>query len=305
MIDSELTIRKLEIFLAFMEKKNIARAAEALGISSVSVHRALHSLEEVLRCPLYASEGRNLRPLPAAQTLAHYAEEVLMVTRRAIEATRLAAGYGSGRMKLGCLYSLTLEIVPKLIMGLKRRRPEMEIDLTMNSNQNLLTRLDDGQLDAALVSVTDKKAELASFEVLPLFADGIYFAMPVSVPEPDGDFVDLADFRHEKFVTLNEGFATAESFRQAFDVAGFRPDVVTRLNDIFSLMNLVQAGIGCSLVPKRVKKVFENSVRLLPLAEKYQTSQTVALVFPKTRERDPDMLALVAEARMIARQAEN
>ena len=38
------------------------------------------------------------------------------------------------------------------------------------------------------------------------------------------------------------------------------------------------------------------------LAEKYRNRQTVALVFPKNRERDPDMLALVAEARMIARQ---
>ena len=302
MIDSELTIRKLEIFLAFMEKKNIARTAEALGISGVSVHRALHSLEEVLRCPLYVQEGRNLRPLPAAQTLAHYAEEVLMVTRRAIEATRQVAGYGSGRMKLGCLYSLTLEIVPQLIMGLKRRRPEMEIDLTMNSNQNLLASLDDGQLDAALISVSDKKAAPGGFEVLPLFEDDIYFAMPASAARAVSGTVDLADFADEKFVTLNDGFATAESFSQAFDVAGFKPDVVTRLDDIFSLMNLVQAGVGCSLVPKRVKKVFENSVRLLPLAEKYQTSQMVALVFPKTRERDPDMLALVAEARMITRQ---
>lgn len=302
MIDSELTIRKLEIFLAFMEKQNIARAAEALGISNVSVHRALHSLEEVLRCPLYVQEGRNLRPLPAAQTLAHYAEEMLMVTRRAIEATRLAAGYGSGRMQLGCLYSLTLEIVPKLIMGLKRRRPEMEIDLTMNSSQNLMARLEEGQLDAILVSVSGNKAELAGFDVLPLFEDDIYFAMPVSAAKPVPEPVDLADVAGEKFVTLNEGFATAESFSQAFDVAGFKPEVVTRLNDIFSLMNLVQAGVGCSLVPKRVKKVFDNSVRLLPLAEKYRTSQTVALVFPKSRERDPDMLALVAEARMITRQ---
>lgn len=293
----------MKFFWLSWKRKTWHARAEALGLSSVSVHRALHSLEEVLRCPLYASEGRNLRPLPAAHTLAHYAGEVLMVTRRAIEATRQAAGYGSGRMKLGCLYSLTLEIVPKLIMGLKRRRPEMEIDLTMNSNQNLLAGLDEGQLDAALVSVSDAKAELAGLDILPLFEDDIYFAMPVSATKPVTDTIDLADFANEKFVTLNEGFATAQSFSQAFDVAGFKPEVVTRLNDIFSLMNLVQAGVGCSLVPKRVKKVFENSVRLLPLEEKYQTSQTVALVFPKTRERDPDMLALVAEARMITRQA--
>lgn len=84
--------------------------------------------------------------------------------------------------------------------------------------------------------------------------------MPVSATKPVTDTIDLADFANEKFVTLNEGFATAQSFSQAFDVAGFKPEVVTRLNDIFSLMNLVQAGVGCSLVPKRVKKVFENSV---------------------------------------------
>lgn len=54
MIDPELTIRKLEIFLAFMDKCNIARTAETLGISGVSMHRALHSLEEVLICPLFS-----------------------------------------------------------------------------------------------------------------------------------------------------------------------------------------------------------------------------------------------------------
>ncbi|MCX2946422.1 LysR family transcriptional regulator, partial [Rahnella perminowiae] len=58
MIDSEITFRKLEIFLAYMEKQNITRAAEQLGLSSVSVHRALHSLEEGLRCPLFIHRGR-------------------------------------------------------------------------------------------------------------------------------------------------------------------------------------------------------------------------------------------------------
>lgn len=76
MIDSEITLRKLEIFLAFMEKENISRAAESLGLSSVSVHRALHTLEEGFRCPLFVHKGRNLLPLPAAHTLAEYAHDL-------------------------------------------------------------------------------------------------------------------------------------------------------------------------------------------------------------------------------------
>ena len=223
--------------------------------------------------------------------------------RRAIDATREAAGYGRGRMKLGCLYSLTTELVPRLIMGLKRRRPEMEIDLSMNSSRELLAQLNEGQLDAILVSLPGKKVELAGLETLPLFEDTFYLAVPLSSSVPLAEPVELADLKEEKFVTMNDGFATAQCFSDAFAEAGFEPVVVTRLNDIFSLMNMVQAGVGLSLVPRRIGKVFDSSVRLVGLAEKYRKKQTVALVFPKSRERDPDILALVAEARMMARHS--
>lgn len=305
MIDNDFTIRKLEIFLAFMERQNIARAAETLGISSVSVHRALHSLELTLRCPLFARDGRNLRPLPAAQTLAHHAKETLIRIRCLIDATRETAGFGNGRMKLGCLYSLTTEIVPQLIMGLKRRRPQMEIDLSMNAGRNLLAQLKDNQLDAALMSLPGEKTEMSGLITLPLFEDSFYLAVPLTASPQIREPADLADLQQEKFVTLKDGFATAQQFQDAFEAANYQPTVVTRLNDIFSLMNMVQAGVGYSLVPGRIGKVFANSVKLISLAEKYRKSQTVALVFPKNRERDPDMLALIAEARMIARTTQS
>lgn len=51
LIDEEFTLKKLEIFLAFMRTGNLARAAAELQTSNVSVHRAIHSLENALRCP--------------------------------------------------------------------------------------------------------------------------------------------------------------------------------------------------------------------------------------------------------------
>ena len=54
MSSDEITLRKLEIFLVFMRERNLARAAEALSLSSVSVHKAIHSLEAAVGCPLFA-----------------------------------------------------------------------------------------------------------------------------------------------------------------------------------------------------------------------------------------------------------
>ncbi|MCT4707879.1 LysR family transcriptional regulator [Enterobacteriaceae bacterium H16N7] len=299
-IDAEITFRKLEIFMAFMEKGNIARTAEALGISGVSVHRALHTLEEGVRCPLFVHKGRNLVPLPSAVTLLEHSKEAVALMERGIEETRQAAGVGQGRLRIGTLYSLTLETVPRLIMGMKIRRPELELDLTMGSNDLLLNMLEDGVLDAILISVSEIELN-PGLETLPLFQDDIFLAAPASYPLDNSKFADLRDFHDQKFVSLAEGFATYNGFQEAFHIAGFEPEIVTRVNDIFSMLSLVQAGVGLSLMPGRMKKVYENSIQLLKLAEPYQMKQQIAIVFARNRELDPNLLALAAEGRMYAR----
>lgn len=301
MIDSEITFRKLEVFLVFMEKLNIARTAEQLGLSSVSVHRALHSLEEGLRCPLFIHRGRNLLPLPAADTLQQHAIQVIEQMALGIQAAQRTAGFGEKRIRLGTLYSLTLETIPRLIMGLKIRRPDLELELIMGSNETLLSRLAAQQLDAILISTSDSFIDEQLYENLPLFKDDIYLAVPADSALVTEGTVDLRDFRQQKFVSLAEGFATYHGFQEAFQIAGFEPDIVTQVNDIFSMLSLVQAGVGCTLIPGRMKGVYADTVKLLPLAEPYQMRQTIALVFARSRERDPNLLALAAESRMYAR----
>lgn len=300
-IDAEITFRKLEIFMVFMEKGNIARTAEALGISGVSVHRALHTLEEGVRCPLFIHKGRNLVPLPAANTLLEHSKEAVALMVRGIAETRQTAGVGQGRLRIGTLYSLTLETVPRLIMGMKLRRPELEMDLTMGSNQMLLNMLEDGVLDAILISISESEIDRNRLEALPLFQDDIFLAASSTFPLDTSKLADLREYHNEKFVSLAEGFATYNGFQEAFHIAGFEPEIVTRVNDIFSMISLVQAGVGLALMPGRMKKVYENSVQLLKLADPYQMQQSIAIVFARNREHDPNLLALAAEGRMYAR----
>ena len=141
LIDEELTLKKLEVFLAFMRTGNLARAAAELQTSNVSVHRAIHSLESALRCPLFKHEGRNLTPLESAYVLEERAQKLIQDMVESVRLTREAAGFSAERFKLGSLYSLTVKTVPQLIMGLKIRRSELNIDLILGSNIDLLYKL--------------------------------------------------------------------------------------------------------------------------------------------------------------------
>jgi LysR family transcriptional regulator, malonate utilization transcriptional regulator len=293
-IDEEITFRKLEILLAFMESGSLARTAELLGVSTVSVHRALHSLESGARCSLFRLEGRNLQPNDAARALADVAREVLRSMADGLRSTREIAGYAADSIRIGSLYSLTSGVVPALIMGLKLRKPELQADLVLGSNKDLLRKLHDGVIDASIMGVPDDP----ELEAQVLFEDDVFFAAPADSPHAAQPFVELARCADQAFVSLTEGFVTYQGFLEAFRMAGFTPRVVMTTGDIFSLMNLVGGGIGCTLLPGRVRAVLPGNVKLIPLRTKVPVRQKIGLCFLRSRERDPNLLALLAACRV-------
>lgn len=300
-LDEEITFRRLEMLLAFLETGNLARAAERLEVSVVTVHRALHSLEAGVRCNLFRHEGRNLLPTEAAHALADVAREVLRQMHEGVRTTREIAGYAADRIRIGSLYSLTSGTVPALIMGLKLRKPDLQTELVLGSNADLLQRLRAGTIDAALMGTPEDQPDL---ETQLLFEDEIFFAAPKgSAYEHQGE-VDLAACGDERFVSLTEGFVTFTRFMDAFRVAGFMPNVVMKTGDIFSLMNLVGGGIGCTLLPGRIRSVLPAQAVLVPLQLPYRMLQRISLTFLRTRERDPNLLSLLAACRQFTTEAE-
>lgn len=295
-INEEITFRKLEILISFLESGSLARAADRLGISAVSVHRALHSLEAGTRCALFRLEGRNLQPTDAAQALAEVARDILQRMDEGIRATRALAGYAAERIRIGSLYSLTSGTVPSLIMALKLRKPDVQAELILGSNTDLLQKLRDGTLDASIMGLPEGTHDI---EAQSLFEDNIYFAAPANSPYADLETINLEDCVDERFVSLQEGFVTYSRFVDAFRIAGFEPQVVMTTNDIFSLMNLVGGGIGCTLLPGRVRSVLPQTVRLIPLDPRFTIRQNIALCFLRSRERDPNLLALLAASRTL------
>ncbi|AOI86144.1 MULTISPECIES: LysR family transcriptional regulator [Burkholderia] len=293
-INEEITFRKLEVLLAFMEAGSLAKAAEALGVSTVSVHRALHTLEEGMHCALFRHEGRNLIPTDAAQVLAEVAGEVLKTMTDGIRSTREAAGYGAGQLKIGSLYSLTIRTVPEVVIALKERRPELQAELVLGSNADLLDKLRQGAIDATLMALPEPDAEIES---IALFEDEMFFAAPVGSPYAQHDAIDLRTCDDAPFVSLGEGFATHHGFTEAFRAAGVTPNVAMRVGDIFSLINLVSGGVGCSLLPGRVRDLFAHKIALVPLAGP-TIRQTIGLSFLHRRERDPNLLALATVCRL-------
>ena len=265
----------------------------------MSIHKALHSLETAVACPLFIKEGRQLKALPAAQYLAEASADLLVDVERILKKTRAKAGVESSQIRLGSMYSLTANIIPRMIMGTKIRRPDLDIDLYLGSNEDLLKKLYEGNVDAVVIAVP-AEGSLEGLEIVPLFEDDLFLASSKG-NKPKAAQVDLSEYEHEKFLTLQDGFATTAGFYDAFKLAGFAPNVVMRVGDIFSLMNMVSGDMGRTLLPGRVRALMGNAIEFTPLQAKYQVSQRIGLIYLQANESNPNILALAAEARMLQR----
>jgi LysR family malonate utilization transcriptional regulator len=299
MLNDEVTLRKLEILCSFVRTGSLSKTAEELHLSSVSIHKALHSLESGIGCPLFIKEGRQLKTLPAAIYLAEASTDLLADVDRVLKKTKAKAGIESGQIHLGSMYSLTANIIPRIIMGAKIRRPNLDIDLYMGSNEDLMKRLIEGVVDAVAIAVPEQNLP-DGVQVVPLFEDRLYLASSKN-RKPSQAEIDLSEYENEKFLTLQDGFATTTGFYEAFQLAGFQPKVVMKVGDIFSLMNMVSGELGRSLLPGRVKALMGDTIEFTPLLPKYQVIQRIGLLYLQANESNPNILAIAAEARMLHR----
>jgi len=218
-----------------------------------------------------------------------------------VNKTREAAGFAAKVLNLGSLYSLTVNTLPSVISGLKLRRGELDIQLLLSSNRDLVKKLKATELDAIIVALNETTQDQV-FEHLSMFEDEIFLAVNKNSTYAQYPEIDLSLLKNETFLTLAKGFATRSDSDVIFEKAGIDPKVFLEVSDIFTLISMVSSGVGFALLPGRISTIYESSVKLIPLHTSYKIKQEIGLVFLKSKERDPNLLALIAECRMFTKK---
>ncbi|MDA3920402.1 MAG: LysR family transcriptional regulator [Salinisphaera sp.] len=294
----EITLRKLEIFLVFMHERNLARAAEALSLSSVSVHKAIHSLEAAVGAPLFAHRGRALEPLDSAYVLASHAADIIDSIQRSVDATRQAAGISPRTFRIGALYSLTISLVPRMINEIQKALPGCDIELVLGSNSALEDQLAAGDIDAALLCVHEL-ARQNSRVIVDLFEDELYLVSPAQPTGTTRTPVDLSHYADRPFVVLSQEFSSGRDAYRMFQQAGMTPHVALRANDIFSLSSLVRGGVGLALLPGRIDQLYPGALHFARVRPEQTVHQTLGLCYLTSRAGDEAIDALEAAARAV------
>ncbi|MGX9876550.1 LysR substrate-binding domain-containing protein [Streptomyces cellulosae] len=286
-----MELRHLQHFVAVAEDQHFTRAAERLMVSQSGLSASIRALERELQTPLFVRTTRRVTLTEAGRALLAEAERILAQVRAAHEAVAAVQGVLRGTLAVGTEQCIAGVDVAKLLAAFRRRHPDVEIRLRQWGSAALAEEVAAGRLDLAFAYRVD--ADPDQLRVVPLTGE------PVTVLcHPDhrlaraGAPVTPRDLAGEVFVDFHPAWGPRRATDAAFAVAGVRRMVALEVNDVHSLLDLVDENLGVAVVPSHFRHK-RPSLTALPLKDTGEAAyETVALV-PSPRATSPAARALM------------
>lgn len=289
-----MELRHLRYFVAVAEELHFHRAAERLHISQPPLSQQIRALETELGVQLLERNRRSVALTAAGAVFLSEVREILAAVDAAAESARSVARGEAGRLALGFVGSAMHGALPGVLRAHRRAFPQVELVLTELPTAGQLEALRVGRIDVGVIRppVREPGLVLESIHTEPFV---------VALPEEHGlaarREVALADLVGEPFVLLarREAPGLHESLEQAMADAGGVPRVVQEAREMQTVVGLVAAGLGVSLVPASVGADQHRGVAFRPVAGSAPTVE-LALAW-RPDDRSPVLAAFLATAR--------
>lgn len=282
-----MTFAQLRVLVAVAEHGGFTAAAARLGMSQPAVSRAIAALEQELGAPLL-SRGRNGAALTDAGTrvLAHARETVrhANLIREELAAVR---GDVRGRLSVASFPTATAHLIPPLLRRFAERYPHVTVRLFEGTDQEARRWLDEGAADVAVVTLPARGVdahELARDEMVAVVpADHRLAALTTA------SFGELA---REPFVLSTGGCEPI--IAAAAREAGIRLRYAYEAREVATVLAMVEAGLGVSVVPTLALEASRAGIAAVPLAP--SVPRTLALAVRTDAHQSPVARAFLAAA---------
>jgi DNA-binding transcriptional LysR family regulator len=293
-----IDVRRLRLLFELSHRGTITAVAEALAYTPSAVSQQLATLEREAGVPLLERTGRRVALTPAGVLLARHAESVLAVLEEASAALAATRSSLTGPLRIGAFPSAARTILPPALVALGGEHPGLELMVTELDPVAVPGALHAGALDVALTFVYDYvPAEPdPALDLEPLLEESLYLAAAAGQCGTAG--TSIHDWRDAPWIAGSPGTLCHTMVIRACQACGFTPRIRHHADDFATVLALVAAGQGVSLIPQLGVAVTPPGVSLTPVTARRRTS----IACRKGTSRHPSVAAFAAAIREQSRQ---
>ncbi|WP_436598395.1 LysR substrate-binding domain-containing protein [Pseudomonas aeruginosa] len=269
-----MELRHLRYFIAVAEELHFGRAAERLGISQPPLSQQIQALEEEIGARLFERTNRRVELTDAGRLFLDESRQVLAQVDKAVLLARRAHLGELGELKIGFTSSAPFtSTIPSSIHAFRKAYPDVHLDLQEMSSRQVLKALLEESLQ---VGVIRPLALPDAVHWVELFREPLVAVLRADHPLAAGseDGLAIAALAEEPFVFFPRSYGTG-LYDQVIALtrqAGFSPRIAQEASEAMTIIGLVSAGLGVSILPASFRRTRVDGVVYRTLSDPEATT---------------------------------
>jgi len=269
-----MELRHIRYFLAVAEERHFTRAAAKVGIGQPPLSQQIKDLEAEIGAPLFHRLAHGAELTAAGEAFLEGVKEMPALAEQATRAARRASRGETGSLRVGFTASSAFNaVVPAAIRAFRRAYADVDLTLEEANTTRLVAGLQDGSLDAVFLRPGAAGSE--AFQLRLLSEEPMIVALPARHPVAAQREVDLATLKEDPFLLFprQNGSMLYDTIIGACREAGFEPVIGQQAPQIASVVNLVAAELGVSVVPASMSQLRVTGVAYRRIAGQTPTAR--------------------------------
>ena len=241
------SMKQLQYLVAVADTQHFGRAAERCHITQSTLSAGIRDLESVLGTSVAERSNRHVVMTRTGTQIADRARALLRDAEEVMELARTARAPMTGELSLGVIPTIGPFLLPRVLPGLRSRFPSLTIYLREEQTAPLLRKLENGELDAALIALPYDTLNLG---IELVHEDQFLFACNRNHALAGAKEVTLDSLVGEQLLLLEEGHCLRGHALDACELGDTRVRAQFEGSSLHTLVQMVAAGIGVTLIPK-------------------------------------------------------
>jgi DNA-binding transcriptional LysR family regulator len=288
-----MELRQLRYFIAVAEELNFTRAAERLHIGQPPLSHAIQMLEADVGALLFERTKRWVRMTEAGRLFLDDARRILALAEQAGDTARRAQRGEAGELRIGFTFSTPLTpLFATVINRYRQQFPAVSLTLHEMATQPQLDALALRTLDLGFVRPTEGPVP-GAITLTTLRQDALVAVLPAALPLARKKTIAMAELKEMPFVMYppNAGTGIYPQIFRLCRAAGFVPRIGQVAGEASTIIGLVAAGCGVSVLPASFDRIRMDSVTYRAIADPGAT--TSLLLAQRSGEHSPLVDAFV------------
>ncbi len=278
-----MNLNQLKYFISVAEHQSFTKAANQFYISQTAITQQIQALETAVDTALIDRTTRPISLTPSGKTFLIEAKSILRHMDTAIMRTREASKGLMGNIRIGYTKGYEQSSLPKRLRDFHKQYPNILITCYRNDTDMLASGIINKEYDIIFTwDSTDIRQE-SMLEIHDMETVPLYVAMHTRHPFARRESLTRQDLKGENILFMSPS-STGDSFGDAhyidlYQKAGFQPNILLRTNDYESILMMVAAEEGISIIPEYCIGTLRsvNNITFRPLTGEEETEEVLAV----------------------------